>query len=111
MRQKIIAAILSVCLILLVLVLYGMGMHIHQLRGRVSELQTRVAVLEGRLPVLEYKVWPHYEFIEIPGEKGVTQADDSAIPLDSDIVDRINSHLKGEYPDKVIIEPSPDTDR
>lgn len=111
MRQKIIAAILFVCLILLVMVLYGMGMHIHQLRGRVSELQTRVAVLEAVLPVPHHRIWPYYEFIETPGENGVTQADDSAIPLDPDIVDRINSQFEEEYPDKVIIKPSPDADR
>jgi hypothetical protein len=81
MNRKLIAAILSVFLILLAFNLFSMGLQIYELQDRVSELNTRIAYLE-------YKVSPHLEFIR------------KSDPID------VSSEIRG-----VVIEKSPDATR
>lgn len=75
MRRILAIAVMTACLVLLSLNLYGMDKDIHKQPDRDKEidvLRHQVSRLEKRVAFLEYKLSPHYEFIGETGSSEMT---------------------------------------
>lgn len=110
MKGKLTPGILPVCVILLVFILCGMELRLYELQSRIAQLNTRIASLED--DVVPYRQFiDKYIIIQIDPEEADNFPPSFDIKEMEKTRERIGSYLKKKYPDKVIIEPSPDGDR